>query len=300
VEFVNEAVGRGSRIVVATNPLFPRTAILQRLSWAGLPADQTPFELITSYESFHYAKPDPAYFAEALARVGWPEGPVLVVGDDLKQEIQPGRSLGLPAFWVNHAQAGATTEDLSPNAAGQLEQVFPWLDRAPSDKLEPGYNSPASWLAILRSSPAALDGICRSLPAGIWSNRPAAEEWSLTEILCHLRDVDQEVNLPRIQQVLGQDNPFLPGQDTDPWAEVRFYRQQNGMQALRHFITTRIQIVELLESLDPEGWQRPARHAIFGPTRLRELVSIIASHDRLHLQQVHQLIKAIFPPALSA
>jgi FMN phosphatase YigB (HAD superfamily) len=297
VEFVNGALERGCRMAVATNPLFPRTAILQRLSWAGLPADQVPFELIPSYESFHFAKPDLAYFAELLARIGWPEGPVLMVGDDLERDIRPARSLGLPAYWISQGQALATQEDHSPSAAGSLEQVFPWLDQSPPASLEPEYNSPQGWLAILRATPAALDGICRVLPELLWTKRPAAEEWCFTEILCHLRDVDREVNLPRIQQVLGLDNPFLPGQDTDPWAEARLYRQQNGPQALRHFIEARIQIVQLLESLDPDGWQRPARHAIFGPTRLRELVSITASHDRLHLQQVHRLLDAVFPSA---
>ncbi|HSO26589.1 MAG TPA: HAD family hydrolase, partial [Anaerolineales bacterium] len=87
IALVQEAFRRGYRVAVTTNPLFPRPAILHRLAWAGLPADEYPFELITSYESFHFTKPRPAYFAEALGRLGWPEGPVVVVGDDLENDI---------------------------------------------------------------------------------------------------------------------------------------------------------------------------------------------------------------------
>lgn len=295
VEFVNEAVARNCRLVIATNPLFPYTAIHQRLSWAELPAERYPFELISSYETFHFAKPDPAFFAEVMARVGWPEGPAIVVGDDLERDIRPGRSLGLPAFWVVEDREPAGDERLTPNAWGSLNQFFPWVDMTPQENLEPEYHESESWLAILRATPAALDSFCRLVDVSLWAARPWAEEWSLTEILCHMRDVDQEVNFTRIQQILELENPFLPGQDTDRWAEARRYREQDGSQALRQFIAVRTHIINRLEELDTTGWQRPARHAIFGPTHLRELVSIIASHDRLHLQQIYRLIQALSP-----
>ena len=73
--------------MIATNPLFPRTAIYQRLEWAGLPPDKYPFSLIPSYETFHFAKPNPTYFAEFLTISGWPDGPMIMVGNDLEHDI---------------------------------------------------------------------------------------------------------------------------------------------------------------------------------------------------------------------
>jgi hypothetical protein len=101
--------------------------------------------------------------------------------------------------------------------------------------------------------------------------------------------VEAEVNIFRIQKLLKSWNPFLPGEDTDRWADERNYYAQDGLQALRHFIKTRMELLGLLEGLEDEDWRRPARHAIFGPTRLDELVNIIAAHDRLHIQQVYRL-----------
>ncbi len=49
VTFVQWAVERGYRIAIATNPLFPRAAIMNRLRWAGLEPDDYPFEVITSF-----------------------------------------------------------------------------------------------------------------------------------------------------------------------------------------------------------------------------------------------------------
>jgi hypothetical protein len=123
-----------------------------------------------------------------------------------------------------------------------------------------------------------------------WTRRPAPKEWCLTEIACHLRDVEAEVNLPRLQMVLRETNPFLPGKDTDPWADERHYIQQDGPAALRDFVITRQELLYRLDSLQPEDWQRPARHAILGPTTQIELVGIIANHDRLHVQQVKHAI----------
>jgi hypothetical protein len=104
--------------------------------------------------------------------------------------------------------------------------------------------------------------------------------------------VEQEVNLPRLRRLLNESNPFLSGEDTDPWAQKRGYRNQDGPLALSQFIAARMEFIALLESMPPDCWQAPARHAIFGPTTLKEIVSILASHDRLHIQQVHQVFKA--------
>jgi hypothetical protein len=107
----------------------------------------------------------------------------------------------------------------------------------------------------------------------------------VTEIICHLRDVEREVNLPRIRKLLEEENPFLVGEVTDRWVEERHYVKQNGSQALADFITSRKEAIGLLNGLQIE-WSKTARHTIFGPTTLLELVGIITGHDRAHIQQI--------------
>ncbi|HSF80962.1 MAG TPA: DinB family protein [Anaerolineales bacterium] len=291
VQVVDTAMKRGFRVVIATNPLFPRTAIVQRLTWAGLSPENYPFALIPSMETIHFAKPNPAYLAELLARLGWPEGPVIMVGDDLHNDIAPALELGLPVFWISNGTASPSLEHPLPTASGALGDLLPWLDTMPADSLQPKFNKPSAQLAILRATPAALDHICRGLDPGDWGQRPAPDDWCPTEIVCHLHDVDFEVNLHRVNLVLHQPNPFLPGQDTDPWAEQRKYIERDGRSALLRFFSVRSQLLNLLEPLSPQDWQRPARHAIFGPTTLQEIVTIITAHDRIHLRQIAQGIK---------
>ena len=292
VQLVEQAFSRGYRVAIATAPLFPRTAILQRISWAGFTPEKYPFAIIPSFETFHFAKPNPAYLAELLAQMGWPEGPAIMLGDDLKMDILTAQAVGLPSYWIHPDGAEHPDELRGAIGQGELEDFFPWLDGLPPDELEPDFSSPPAMLAILRATPAALNSMLVGLSAAAWGFHPENGAWSLTEVLCHLRDVDAEVNLPRLQKVYSGNNPFLPGIDTDLWAEERAYSLQNGLEALHSFTLNRMKLLELLDKLSSDEWTRPARHAIFGPTSLQELVSFIAGHDRLHIRQAYELIQA--------
>lgn len=291
VALVEEAFRRDCRVVVATNPLFPRSAIIQRLEWAELSPDRYAFEFITSYEDMHFTKPHAAYYAEILARLGWPEEPAVMIGDDRKNDILPAARLGLPAYWISDRPLEAA-ENAPPAASGNLEDFWTWLDGLSPQEMHPELDHTTGLLAVLRSTPAALHTACRGLPAEKWNHRPLQNEWAPNEILCHLRDVEKEVNLPRLEKVLNEEKPFLAGRDTDPWAEERRYIEQNGPEALNGFLQARLKVLDLLENMPPDSWQRTARHAIFGPTTLQELVAIMAGHDRIHVRQLLRYTKS--------
>lgn len=286
---VETAIMRGYTIAIATNPLYPMSAIQERLSWADLSTDKYHYDLIASYETFHFTKPDPAFFAEVMARLGWPDGKAVVIGDDMERDINPAGKLGIPAFWITQDGRNPPEGSGLPSASGELSDVLPWLEQTSNKELLPDYTSPAAMMAILKSTPAVLDSLCRELPLTKWTERIQTNEWSITEIICHLRDVDEEVNLPRIRRILHEQNPFLPGMDTDPWAHERQYISQNGQQALHQFISVRMKLLDLLSSMQVNEWNRSARHAILGRTKMAELVNIIATHDRLHIKQLHQV-----------
>jgi FMN phosphatase YigB (HAD superfamily) len=283
---IAQAKEQGHQLVVATNPLFPRKAILHRLRWAGLDPDQIPFSLITSYEGLHFAKPNPAYLAEIIAQLGCPNQPAVMVGNSIQDDLIPAKQLGMPVFWVTPNQA-QLPEGFHPlSASGTLDQIPTWLKQVEAAEIRTDILTPVALLAVLKATPAAFGTIQKGLTQEQWQQRPEPDEWSLTEIFCHLRDVDREVNIPRFEKIIQETNPFIPGIDTDPWAVERNYRDMDGPAALRDFIDIRSQMITMLESLNDEEWSLTARHAIFGPTVLAELVSFVTTHDRSHIQQV--------------
>jgi FMN phosphatase YigB (HAD superfamily) len=105
-------------VVIATNPIFPETAIRQRMEWAGI--SDFPFKLITSYEVMHSAKPNSSYYMEILEHIGRSPDECIMVGDDWGNDIVPATKVGLQVFWVN------TTTDsmngLDPFARGTLTE----------------------------------------------------------------------------------------------------------------------------------------------------------------------------------
>ncbi|HEX7556091.1 MAG TPA: DinB family protein [Leptolinea sp.] len=290
-QLVDYLFSKGHWVMVATNPLFPATAIQQRLEWADLPVDRYPFSIVTSYESFHFCKPNPAYLAEILATAGWPERPAVVIGDGLEEEIIPAGKLGLPAFWVTEKSLPLPSGLHPLSDKGPVSAILPWIRRLEScETLEIQAASPAAVSAILKSTPAALDTLTRGLSDQEWHERPTTGAWAMTEIICHLRDVDREVNLPRFKQVVAGANPFFAGIVTDVWAEERSYIRENGPDAMKAFMDVRTELVVLLDSLDEASWRLPARHAIFGPTQLIELAGFITTHDRTHVHQAFETI----------
>ncbi len=285
---VEAALERGWRLAIATNPLFPRTAVEQRLAWAGLPVEEYPYALVTSFETFHFTKSTPAYYAEVLGRLGWPQGPLLMAGNDLDLDVRPAQKAGLPVFWVTAFPEGGTNP-LLVDGRGPLDSLLSWLGARPPASLAGRFETLDAALAALRVTPAVLDTWTRRLSPEVWSVSPA-EGWSLVETICHLRDADLEVNLPRLQTTLREDNPFLPAVDADSWVEARKYRCENGPDAARRFIEVRMGLLALLDALSPQDFRRPVRHGIFGPTTLGELVIFMAGHDRMHLRSLHALI----------
>ncbi|HLF88365.1 MAG TPA: DinB family protein [Anaerolineales bacterium] len=287
VALTQTALKRGYRIAVATNPLFPATAIHQRVAWAGLPPDEIPFAHITTSENAHFAKPNPAFYAEILAHLGWPEEPVLMAGDDLERDIAPTSRLGMSNFWIHENGAPNGEIPLPPTASGPIGALLPWLDQ--TGLAVPSFNRPDAIAATLRATPAVLSTQLLALPSDTWQHKPSPGEWNLTEIACHMRDAEESVHLPRLQQIIREDNPFLTGVDTDSWVETYNYCDQDGPTALRDFVNHRLQTLSLLENLTEDVWQRPARHAIFGPTNFQEISHFMAEHDRLHIRQIRQL-----------
>ena len=54
---------------------------------------------------------------------------------------------------------------------------------------------------------------------------------------------------------------------------------------MKEFNDARREKLDLLKNIAKEDWERKARHAIFGPTNFLEVISFIADHDRMHIQQ---------------
>jgi len=288
VPLIEWAYSRGYRIAIATDPLFPRKATYHRLRWAGF--DPQRFELVSSFEHFHFTKTHPAYFAEVLGRLGWPEGPILMVGNDPVRDLVPAHRLGLKTFLVSDGSAESVGVETGRGTLGDLR---PWLESISLSTLEPSFKSRDAVLAIMLSTPAVLHSLSAGLTDEQWKHEPTHDDWALTELVCHLADTEREIHLLQLNQMIEREGAFIPRPDSSVWANEREYLNIDGRLALREFSQARIQNLKTLKALDAEIWSRSARHAIFGPTDFLEVISFMADHDRLHVQQAWKTLRSV-------
>ncbi len=285
VQLIESALDKDIQVVIATSPLFPRAAIEHRLNWAGVPVDEYAYTLVTSYESFHFAKPRLEYYAEILARLGLPPHQAAMIGNDPTDDLNPAHSLGLAVFDVNH------NSDHFPG--GDLFDAAAWIERAHQETQNDVEGHPEAILARLRGDLSALHSVLPGLDETDWNRPPRKNAWAVNQILCHLRDVEREVYLPRVQTLMSVDNPHISAIDTDQWADERGYAQQSGEDAFDAFTHARLALIAKLESLIHDQWNRPARHSLLGPTNLAEIMKFAADHDVLHLAQIRSNLETI-------
>ncbi len=288
VPIIEWAQSSGFRIAIATDPLFPYKATYHRLRWAGF--DPAQFEIISTFEHFHFSKTYPEYYAEVLGRMGWPEGSVLMVGNDIERDILPAQRLGLKTYLID----GESASTSGPEAGrGKLADLRPWLESINLSTLEPSFKSREAILGIMTSTPAVLQSLSSTLTSEQWKHEPTREDWALNEIICHLRDMEREIHHAQVKLMIERADAFIPRPDSSVWANERKYLNVDGSMALKEFVSARIETMEMLKNLDEEIWSRKARHAIFGPTNFLEALGFMAEHDRLHIQQAWKTLQSV-------
>ncbi|ACA58736.1 HAD family hydrolase [Candidatus Desulforudis audaxviator] len=119
-----QALERGIELVVATNPIFPRMAIEERLRWAGV--GDLPFRLVTVYENMHFCKPRPQYYQEILDLLGAGPADCLMAGNDPEEDLVAG-DLGIRTFLVTDCLITRDGCDRRPDFSGRLSDLLTFI-----------------------------------------------------------------------------------------------------------------------------------------------------------------------------
>lgn len=89
---------KAEKVILATNPLFPMVGQYTRMSWVGLKAED--FDLITSYETDSYCKPNPAYYLDVCRRMGLQPEECLMIGNDENEDMYAAAAVGMQGYLV--------------------------------------------------------------------------------------------------------------------------------------------------------------------------------------------------------
>ena len=117
------------------------------------------------------------------------------------------------------------------------------------------------------------------------------DDFSVTEHICHLRDLELEGYLSRIQRILAEDNPQLPDFEGGRIAKERDYNSQDAADALRTFKSAREESIRLLRSLGDRQLEKTGNLSGVGSVSIRELISLMLEHDHAHVNELSELVK---------
>ena len=124
-EIVDMLKAKNYKLVVATNPLFPRKAIHHRIEWAGL--DLEDFIYITSYEDNHYCKPQLHFYREILEKIGKRPEQCMMVGNDVQEDLIA-LKLGIKTFLVKNHMIHRTEETIDSTYEGNYEDFYDFVN----------------------------------------------------------------------------------------------------------------------------------------------------------------------------
>jgi uncharacterized damage-inducible protein DinB len=123
------------------------------------------------------------------------------------------------------------------------------------------------------------------------SYKPAANEWSIREIVGHLIDID-ELYGERINSMLESENPTFAAFLPDAVVSAKQYHDQDLADLLTTYLERRQLTVDGLSTLEPDELVRTAQHAKFGAITVVRLIEILVNHDEVHWQQIHANLAA--------
>lgn len=125
----------------------------------------------------------------------------------------------------------------------------------------------------------------QSFPRAMWRFKPAAEGWSIHEILVHIADSEANGYI-RGRRCIAEPGAAVSPYDGMRWSAELRYTEQDPDDALEMFRLMRKRTHALLISLPEDAWQRTFQHPERGPMTLDGWLDLYARHIPEHIDQM--------------
>jgi hypothetical protein len=146
-------------------------------------------------------------------------------------------------------------------------------------------------LKVQSTTAKTLEQLTKRVSSAKLRKRPAADKWSVTEILAHLGDAEIVVGW-RMRAILGAPGTPIQSFDQDAWVSALHYEKRDARQALAQFRAVREANLAMLKSLSPEQWKHFGMHAERGQETIEHITRMMAGHDINHLRQIENILAA--------
>ncbi len=119
-ELIDMAAENDLVLVLATTPIFPRVAILERMRWGRI--SEEPFHLISDMETTQFCKPQEEYYLEIAGALSIRPEKCLMVGNDSSHDMAA-KEVGMKTFLASTHRVDRGGAVTAPDATGDLKQL---------------------------------------------------------------------------------------------------------------------------------------------------------------------------------
>jgi uncharacterized damage-inducible protein DinB len=136
-------------------------------------------------------------------------------------------------------------------------------------------------------APELLEEALKQFPKEMWQFKPAADRWSIHEILVHLADA--EVNgYIRARRFVAEPGQSVMAYDQDVWARKLNYHDQSADDALQIFCLLRKSTYNLLRALPDAAWTHTIQHPEYGTMTFDRWLELYERHTPNHIAQMQK------------
>ena len=143
-------------------------------------------------------------------------------------------------------------------------------------------------VSMLEKTPGLLELLLRDVPQDLLKWKPAADRWSIAEVLAHMTVIEQLYE-QRARRIVLDESPLLPPYVPPEESEVH---RNTARQHLERFVGLRRAFVFYLHSVPSTAATRTGRHHEMGRITLSEMLHELANHDLGHFRQIAELYRA--------
>lgn len=149
---------------------------------------------------------------------------------------------------------------------------------------------------IIRGIPGRVRAAVEAFPAGVLRRRPEPDVWSVTEYVCHLRDVYASYTI-RLHRTRAEDRPALEPMLNELRARRFRYNDRDVAAVLDELAATAAGFCEEIARTRPEEWKRVASRL---PSEVRTARWLVrqAMHEGVHhLGDIQSVAAAVTAPS---
>ncbi len=147
----------------------------------------------------------------------------------------------------------------------------------------------AAWVDRLEQSGKDYFRYISQLTDADIASAPAAGEWTLHQVVAHMRDTEQLVFLARTQRILKEEHPAVQNFDQDEWNKTHYDPNEPFKKIVAEFRAARRKLVSLLRKSTDKDWDNWAMHSEYNKISLDWLAMHNYHHTLEHIAQMGAL-----------